>query len=76
VWCSFKTCLKSFLRRKMAFPTSQQLYNVNFCTDARVSVETEAHRAHVREQRKVNKRTCTEKSCDLSACAHDAHLWA
>jgi hypothetical protein len=76
VWCSFKTCLKSFLRRQMAFPTSQQLYNVNFFTDARVSVETEAHRVHVCEQRKVNKCTCVEKSCDLSACVHDARLWA
>jgi hypothetical protein len=36
----------------MAFPTSQQLYNVNFCTGARVSVETKLHRAHAREQNK------------------------
>jgi hypothetical protein len=76
VWCSFKTCLNSFLRRKMAFPTSQQLYNVNFCIDARVSVETEAHIAHAREQRQINKRMCREKNYDLSACAHDARLWA
>jgi hypothetical protein len=60
----------------MAFPTSQQLYNVNFCTDVRVSVETEAHKAHVREQRIVNKRTCAEKNYELRACAHDACLWA
>jgi hypothetical protein len=60
----------------MAFPTYQQLYNVKFCTDARVLVETEAHRAHVREQRKVNERTCIEQSYELSACAHDARLWA
>jgi hypothetical protein len=60
----------------MAFPTSQQLYNVNFGIDAWVSVETEVHRAHVREQRQVNKRTCTEQSCDLGTCVHDACLWA
>jgi hypothetical protein len=60
----------------MAFPTSQQLYNVNFFTDAWVSVETEAHRAHVRRQKRIKKRTCGEQNRDLSACAHDAHLWA
>jgi hypothetical protein len=76
VWCNFKTCLKSFLRRLMAFPTSQKLYNVNFFTDARVSVETKAHRAHVRRPEKVNERTCVEHNYDLSACVHDARLWA
>jgi hypothetical protein len=60
----------------MAFPTCQQLYNVNFCIDVWVLVETEAHRARVHEQRQVNKCTCAEKICDLCACAHDAHLWA
>jgi hypothetical protein len=60
----------------MAFPTSQQLYNVNFSIDARVSVHTEAHRAHVHRQNIVNERTCAKHNCDLSACVHDAHLWA
>jgi hypothetical protein len=75
VWCSFKTCLTSFLRRKIAFPTSQQLYNVKFLTDAEVPVETEAHRAHACEQRQVKKCMCTEENCESSAWVHDAHLW-
>jgi hypothetical protein len=76
VWCSFKTCLKSFLRRLMTFPTSQKLYNENFCTDVQVSVETEAHRVHARRSKRVNECMCVEHNCDLSACVHNARLWA
>jgi hypothetical protein len=60
----------------MAFPTSQQLYNVNFCTGVWVSVEIEAHRAHAREQRQVNRHACAEQNRDSGAWAHDARLWA
>jgi hypothetical protein len=76
VWCRLNTCLKSFLRRKMAFPTSQKLYNLNFSTDAQVSVETEAHIVHVHEQRKFKRHTRVEQSCESGACAHDVCLWA
>jgi hypothetical protein len=71
-----KLVLTSFLRRQMAFPTSQQLYNVKFCTGARVPVETEAHRVHVHEQRQVKKCTCVEQNHELSAWVHDVRLWA
>jgi hypothetical protein len=60
----------------MAFPTSQKIYNVNFCTDTRVLMETEVHKVHVHRPERVNERTCTEHNCDLSACAHDARMWA
>jgi hypothetical protein len=76
VWCIFKTCLTSFLRRQMDFPTSQQLYNVKFCTDSWVLVKTEAHRVHAREQRQVKKCTCVEQNRDSSAWVHDARSWA
>jgi hypothetical protein len=76
VWCNFKTCLTSFLRRQMAFPTSQKLYNVKFCTDARVLVKTEANIAHARKQRQVKKCTCAEQDRESSAWVHDARLWA
>ena len=76
MWCSFEACLTSFLRRKMAFPTSQQLYNMKIFTDVRVPVETQALRAHAREQRQVNRRTCTKQNCESGAWAHDVSLWA
>jgi hypothetical protein len=60
----------------MAFPTSQQLYNVKFFIDARVPVETEVHRAHAREQRQVKRHACVEQNYESSAWAHDARLWA
>jgi hypothetical protein len=60
----------------MAFPTSQQLYNVNICIDVWVSVETEAHRVHAHKPKRINERTCAEQNYDLSACVHDARLWA
>jgi hypothetical protein len=59
----------------MAFPTFQSTYNVKFCSDAWVPVETDVHRAHAREQRQAKKHTCAEQKRDSGAWAHDVHLW-
>jgi hypothetical protein len=59
----------------MAFPIFQSTYNVKFFSNAQVPVETEAHRAHAREQRQAKKRTCAEQKRDSGAWAHDARLW-